>query len=246
MRRRSLLAGGTLAFFGLSSKQASGARVSRAEPRRIALQFTHTGAWFRGPFHDGRQYDPGALADFSRVIGDHRTGQVKDVDPRLLDLLWRLSEGLQLRSFACVSGYRCPSSNLLVGGVDDSQHLAARAVDLWFPAERQAEVIDRAVDLRLGGVGAYATFVHLDVGAVRFWDRRPAGSGCDGCSSATSTPVAASQPAARSATGTGVARDPHRIPLPMMPARPASVEAPSIAPASDAAPLGAFRIFGGD
>lgn len=151
---------------------------SGPRPRRLALKFVHTGASFRGTFHDGAEYDRAAVEEFSRVVADHRTGEVHQVDPPLMDALWRLGQVMRRAELECVSGYRSVASNRLVGGVDDSTHLVAKAADLWFPADRLPEAVQRAVALRAGGVGAYAGFVHLDVGPIRFWDRRPEAPAC--------------------------------------------------------------------
>lgn len=148
------------------------------QPRRLALKFVHTGACFHGTFHNGTEYDRVAVEEFSRVVADHRTQEVHQVDPPLMDALWRLGQVMGVAELECVSGYRSAASNRLVGGVDDSTHLVAKAADLWFPAERLPEAVQRAVALHAGGVGAYPTFVHVDVGAIRFWDRRPAAPEC--------------------------------------------------------------------
>jgi len=195
MQRRGFVAALTLA--GLALPQAVSARPRRGarrppEPRRLALQFVHTGAWFRGPFHNGQEYDRGAVEEFSRVVADHRTQEVHLVDPPLMDALWRLGQVMRAPELKCVSGYRSVTSNRLVGGVDDSTHLIAKAADLWFPADKLAEAVERAVALRAGGVGAYPTFLHVDVGPIRFWDRRPAPPECgEACAVARSAPGAA-------------------------------------------------------
>lgn len=179
MNRRELLIGGALAALALPTVALARPR-GLVEPRRLALQFVHTGAWFRGPYHDGRAYDRGALGEFSRIVADHRTGEVRPVDPPLLDALWRLGQAMGAPALHCVSGYRSPASNRLVGGVDDSTHLIAKAADLHFPPDRLPEAVERAVALRAGGVGAYPGFVHIDVGAMRFWDRRTTPPDCAG------------------------------------------------------------------
>lgn len=181
MHRRGLIAAAMLCAVPLPALAQARARTRRASapsPRRLALKFVHTGATFRGVYHSGTEYDRAAVEEFSRVIADHRTGEVHAVDPPLLDALWRLSQVTGMAELHCVSGYRSVASNRLVGGVDDSTHLVAKAADLWFPPDKLPEAVERAVALRAGGVGAYPGFVHLDVGAVRFWDRRPDAPEC--------------------------------------------------------------------
>lgn len=78
------------------------------------------------------------------------------------------------------SGYRTPEHNKKVGGVENSQHVEARAADLA-PTSGKKEDLDRLVLVILeladagfipnGGVGIYRTFVHYDIrptGAARW------------------------------------------------------------------------------
>ena len=179
--RRQFLTGllGTAAT--LSPGLARARRPTRGpEVRRLAVQFSHTGAWFRGPYKNGNNFDAAAIEAFSGVVGDYRTGEVKQFDPTVLDLLWRLGNEIGVNQFTCVSGYRSPATNTLVGGATDSQHLAARALDIWLPESKLGAAVEQAVALRAGGVGAYGTWIHLDTGPVRFWDRRRGSEGGEG------------------------------------------------------------------
>lgn len=151
-------------------------RLLRAEEvRRLAVQFVHTGQWFRGPFKTGDAFDPAAVAAFSATMADHRTGQSRPFDPALLDLLWRVNTAVGVAQVSCLSGFRSPATNALVGGAPDSQHLSARALDLWLPGRKLGEAMDRAVAMKAGGVGLYSTWLHLDTGEARVWDRRHGG-----------------------------------------------------------------------
>lgn len=178
--RRAILAGLTgAAPLLLSNPTAAQARRPAAsrEVRRLAVQYAHTGAWFRGPFRNEAGHDPKAVEDFSAVMRDHRTGEVKQFDPAVLDLLWRLGREAGVSEFSVLSGYRSPRTNAAVGGVPGSEHLSARALDLWLPGNRLGSAIEKALAMRAGGVGAYAGWMHLDTGAVRFWDQRRGGTG---------------------------------------------------------------------
>jgi uncharacterized protein YcbK (DUF882 family) len=173
--RRFLIAAALGAVAALPGAAQARRPASGREVRRLAVQFAHTGAWFRGPFKNGAEYDPAAVAEFSAVVSDYRTGEVKQFDPAVLDLIWRVGAGIGVNQFTCVSGYRGPATNALVGGATDSQHLAARALDLWLPGTKLGQAVEHAVGLRAGGVGAYRSWVHLDTGGVRFWDHRRPG-----------------------------------------------------------------------
>lgn len=64
--------------------------------------------------------------------------------------------------------YRCPSRNLLVGGVKDSQHLQGKAADVAVPlgmtVASLAATAARIPRFNLGGIGMYPSqaFVHMD------------------------------------------------------------------------------------
>jgi uncharacterized protein YcbK (DUF882 family) len=145
--------------------------------RAVALYNTHTGEsldavyWVRG------KYLPEALSAVDRVLRDHRTDEIKPIDPQLLDLLHAISDELEChRPFYIVSGYRSPATNAYLrtvrrGVAEYSLHMDGKAVDLQLPGWANAVVRRVAMELRLGGVGYYprANFVHVDVGPVRYW-----------------------------------------------------------------------------
>ncbi len=168
LTRRSLMA----VAGAIAAPAAGAAPAAPREARRLAVQFAHTGAWFRGPYAGPRGYDAQAIADFSAVCGDWRARETRAFDPALLDLLWQVGRRIGVAQFACVSGYRSPRTNALVGGAADSEHLRAKAVDIWLGRDKLGQAIEAARALRAGGVGAYATWIHLDTGPVRNWDRR--------------------------------------------------------------------------
>lgn len=71
---------------------------------------------------------------------------------------------------------RCPDYNHEAGGAEDSQHLYGRAADIVVEGihhDAVADLAERLVQFRLGGIGRYDTFTHVDVrqGPAR-WDYR--------------------------------------------------------------------------
>jgi uncharacterized protein YcbK (DUF882 family) len=116
---------------------------------------------------------PGLLQHAHR----RRTGEVKAIDTRLLDLAHDLGERLGDRGpFHVISGYRSPQTNALLrasghGVARNSLHLKGEALDIRLPGTNLPVLRRAALDLKGGGVGYYPgqDFVHIDVGRVRYW-----------------------------------------------------------------------------
>ncbi|MBI4509407.1 MAG: DUF882 domain-containing protein [Deltaproteobacteria bacterium] len=81
------------------------------------------------------------------------------------------------RPMRVLSGYRTEGFNRAVGGTPSSQHLHGRAADFTVDGLTsrqvltQARLLYKAGKLRLGGLGLYPEFVHVDVrgGRVMRW-----------------------------------------------------------------------------
>jgi uncharacterized protein YcbK (DUF882 family) len=145
--------------------------------KAVALYNTHTGEsvnavyWFRG------QYLPETMSVVDRVLRDHRTDEIKPIDPQLLDLLHAIREELECpHPFYVISAYRSPTTNAFLRFMsrrvaEHSLHMDGKAVDLRIPGWASHTVRRVAVELRMGGVGYYrrSDFVHVDVGPVRYW-----------------------------------------------------------------------------
>jgi uncharacterized protein YcbK (DUF882 family) len=124
---------------------------------------------------EGRYLAEG-LAAIDHLLRDHRTGEVRPIDRRLLDLLHRLAFALETReTFHVISGYRSPVTNAMLaargGASPRSLHVVGQAIDLRVPGRALADLRRAALGLRGGGVGHYPSsdFVHVDVGRVRTW-----------------------------------------------------------------------------
>lgn len=148
-------------------------RLPRAGPaRRLALRHAATGARFEGPWHDGLNPDPGAMAELSAVLADPGASPPRAFDPDTIGIVWEVAARAGLDGpLEIRSGYRTPQVNRRVHGVGDSQHLRASAVDLGVAAGRLAAAAGAALQLGRGGVGVYRRrgFIHLDSGVVRRW-----------------------------------------------------------------------------
>ena len=125
---------------------------------------------------DGK-YDPAALKKIDYILRDHRSGDIKPIDTRLLDLLHSLSRHFKTEApFHIISGYRSPKTNSRLrrngrGVASKSMHMLGKAIDIRLPDVKTSVLRDTAIKIQGGGVGYYAKsdFVHVDVGRVRFW-----------------------------------------------------------------------------
>lgn len=151
-------------------------RPSTAE-RSLALFNTHTNEELRVAYWARGKYLKGALADLDHILRDHRTGEIRPIDPRLLDLVHALAASLDCRGpFHVISGYRSPETNAMLyasgrGVAKKSLHVQGKAVDLRLPGCELPLLRRAAMALKGGGVGYYPIpdFVHVDVGRVRYW-----------------------------------------------------------------------------
>ncbi len=155
------------------------ALASRLQPadQAISLLNIHTGETLNRVFRTDGAYVAETLSAVDRLLRDHRTGEVRPIDPRLLDQLHHVAAALDAREpFHVVSGYRSARTNEMLrrqgrDAAKHSFHLDGRAVDVRLPGTRLDDLRRAARDLRAGGVGHYPDpgFVHLDTGPVRTW-----------------------------------------------------------------------------
>jgi uncharacterized protein YcbK (DUF882 family) len=145
--------------------------------KAVALYNTHTGERLNAVYWHKGEYLPEALSAVDRVLRDHRTDEIKPIDPQLLDLLHAISEELECpHPFYIISAYRSPATNAYLrfmsrGVAEHSLHMDGKAVDVRLPGWGSYTVRRAAVELRMGGVGYYprSDFVHIDVGPIRYW-----------------------------------------------------------------------------
>jgi uncharacterized protein YcbK (DUF882 family) len=155
--------------------------VSPAAPEyRLRFYHTHTGEPLDIVYRRGDQYIPEALEELDYYLRDHRTGDVRQFDPRLFDLLYDLTASLgdSGGEIDVICGYRTPWSNEFLrtrsahtGVAEHSLHMQAEAIDIRLRGIPTSELRDAALRLQRGGVGYYrdSDFVHVDVGRVRHW-----------------------------------------------------------------------------
>jgi uncharacterized protein YcbK (DUF882 family) len=106
------------------------------------------------PVRDDGGWTEADLERASHALRDPRSNQQKPIEPRVLDLAYRLQVHFQAKALRVVSAYR--------RGV--SKHGRGRAIDIVVPGFRDDEVARFARSFGFVGVGLYprSGFVHLD------------------------------------------------------------------------------------
>ncbi|MCP4574369.1 MAG: DUF882 domain-containing protein [bacterium] len=180
-RRRSFLGlCGRIALCGALPVPLLADRATAAlDPRTRSLDLlnTHTGEALSCVYQEDGLLLPDALAALDRILRDHRTDEIKSMDPALLNLMSDVAHNCNASSpIHVVSGYRSPATNAALrsrnGGVARrSYHMEGKAVDLRLPGVSTEVVRSVASGVRQGGVGHYpqSDFVHVDTGPVRYW-----------------------------------------------------------------------------
>jgi uncharacterized protein YcbK (DUF882 family) len=87
------------------------------------------------------------------------SGNEHPIDPRLLDMVYRLQTHFHAHEVRIISGYRTPR------GAATSNHAKGRAMDMVVPGATDDDVAKLARDEGFAGVGVYPVsgFVHVDV-----------------------------------------------------------------------------------
>jgi uncharacterized protein YcbK (DUF882 family) len=151
--------------------------LDKSSERLLSFYNTHTEESLVVEYMRDGAYVSGALNDINTIMRDHRTGDIRPISPRLLDVLFGLSRSLETRHpFHIISGYRSPSTNRLLRKKDDdvakrSFHTLGKAADVFLPDCSLCQLQKAALRLRAGGVGYYprSNFIHIDVGPIRCW-----------------------------------------------------------------------------
>ncbi len=77
-------------------------------------------------------------------------------------------------SVTVTSGYRCAKHNKEVGGAPKSQHTLGNAADITTHLSVRQSLFDLCLkmynDNKIGGLGKYSTFRHIDIGPHRTWN----------------------------------------------------------------------------
>jgi uncharacterized protein YcbK (DUF882 family) len=180
VNRRGFIKFGVLATVAATFQPARAiAAVTQRLNSKMNLSFfnTHTGEHLDVCYCKDGVYRSAALNRIKYLLRDHRTGDTKTIDTRVLDILYTLSRRLDTPGpFHIISGYRSPATNAALhrkspGVATHSFHTRGMAIDFRVPGCRTNTVHTAAVNLRAGGVGYYpeSDFIHVDCGPVRYW-----------------------------------------------------------------------------
>jgi uncharacterized protein YcbK (DUF882 family) len=178
-RRRVLEAGGRVVGASAAAliMPAFACGAETAAERRVTLKNLHTPETLTVVFRRGGEYVPDALEKIELILRDYRTGEQHPIDPPLLDYLYDVAETAGVDPvFSVISGYRSPQTNAMLhersnGVASRSLHMEGRAIDVRLAGIDCADLADKALGMKRGGVGYYrqSDFVHLDTGRVRSW-----------------------------------------------------------------------------
>jgi uncharacterized protein YcbK (DUF882 family) len=174
--RRRFLRWGIAAVAAAMPMPAWAAALGTAK-RRLSFVNLHTAEKLTALYWANGSYQRNAVKDINHLLRDFRTGDVRPIDLRLLDLLYTLQHRVRSQSpFQVISGYRSPATNARLASLSDgvarrSYHVKGMAIDIALTDRTLPALHQAALSLRAGGVGFYPKpgFVHVDVGPVRTW-----------------------------------------------------------------------------
>ncbi len=176
LTRRALL-GAAVAGTAFGMSAPAMAALVDGRPRKLAFYNLHTGERLAATYWSDGGYVSDEMVAINHLLRDFRTGDVHQIDPKLLDLLYALDGRLgSSQPFHVISGYRSPRTNAMLhaassGVASSSLHMVGKAIDIRVPGRSLATLHEAALQLRRGGVGYYpkSDFVHVDTGRVRRW-----------------------------------------------------------------------------
>lgn len=176
--RRSFLVQSTQALVGLavlSIPEICWAKIP--EKRTLRLYHVRAQKELTLTYAAGKAYNRKALAQVNSFLRDYQTGQIHQMDPKLLDILWVVQREMGYKgAYNVVSAFRSPQTNRKLRRADTgvaghSLHMQGKAIDISLPGAHLEQIRQCAMGMRTGGVGYYpqSDFVHLDSGSFRTW-----------------------------------------------------------------------------
>ncbi|WP_438989980.1 YcbK family protein [Lentibacter sp.] len=179
LSRRALL--GAFAATALVSaptySKAAGFLRGSGDIRRIKMYSSRTGEKIDMIYWVDGDYIRDAVQEVNHFMRDWRTGDVKKMDLRTVDIMAASLNLLDVNEpFLLLSGYRSPKTNAMLrsrssGVAKNSLHMKGQAADLRLSSRSVSQIGRAAASCAAGGVGRYSgsNFVHMDCGPVRTW-----------------------------------------------------------------------------
>lgn len=150
-----------------------------ADERQLSFYHTHTGLRLDVVYKQDGVFLDSALEEINAFLSDFRTGDIVEMDPELLDLIYDVRASLGSDgTYQIISAYRSPKTNEMLrnrsassGVAKKSHHILGEAIDVRLEGVKTAQLRDAALRMQRGGVGYYekSDFVHMDTGRVRRW-----------------------------------------------------------------------------
>lgn len=145
--------------------------------RRLKMYNGRTGESINMVYFADGQYIREAMEEISIFMRDWRTGDIKAIDPRTIDILAASYRHLDVSEpYLLISGYRSPKTNAMLsrkssGVAKKSLHMSGMAADVRLSSRSVNQIARAAMACEGGGVGKYSRsdFVHMDCGRVRTW-----------------------------------------------------------------------------
>jgi uncharacterized protein YcbK (DUF882 family) len=147
------------------------------DKRILSFYHTHTGEELEVKYYENGDYRPEGLQQIDSFLADWRNAARHNIDPALMDILWRIQlAGQHNGTWEVISAYRSPETNNMLrsksnGVASKSQHIEGKAIDVRLRGMDTKQLHAIALELQLGGVGYYgkSDFIHVDTGRVRRW-----------------------------------------------------------------------------
>jgi len=157
--------------------KAAGLLRGSGDIRRIKMYSARTGEKIDMIYWVEGDYIKDAVQEVNHFMRDWRTGDVKNMDLRTIDIMAASLNLLDVSEpYMLLSGYRSPKTNAMLrsrstGVAKNSLHLKGQAADLRLSSRSVSQIGRAAVSCAAGGVGRYSgsNFVHMDCGPVRTW-----------------------------------------------------------------------------
>lgn len=181
LSRRSLLIGAGAAGAAIITATSASALSPRkfGGVRSLAFDNAWTGEKIKVTYYENGRYVEDAMKALDRMMRDHLSNSIAEMDPRLYDLLADLQALMDSgQPYILISGYRSPETNMMLanksrGVARNSFHLRGWAADVRLPGRDLRQLAMGAVSLKRGGVGMYSrksNFIHVDSGPIRKWN----------------------------------------------------------------------------